>query len=70
MAARHYEGVLGLGEADEALCVGVIVIDCLLPVFGAVFLRHTVDRFEFERKAVDLKRENEIWKVYLRGRPA
>ena len=43
VTAGHYQGVLGVGETDEALCVGVVFFDHLAPFFGTVLVGHAVD---------------------------
>ena len=48
MAAGHYESVLGVTQADQALNF-LVVVDHLLTLLSTIFLRHTVDRFELER---------------------
>ena len=48
VAARHYESVLRVAQADEALGLRV-VIDYLLALLSTILIRHAVDRLEFER---------------------
>ena len=55
VAARHYQGVLRVAQANEALGLWVVV-DHLLAVLGAFLARHAVDGFQFEGQAVDLRK--------------
>jgi len=48
MAARHYESVLGVTQADQALSFRVVIND-LLTLFSTLIFGHTVDRLQFER---------------------
>ena len=53
MAAWHNERVFFLRQTDQALGIGVVIIHGLLTFLGTIFGCHTVDRLEFEGKAVD-----------------
>ena len=53
MTAWHNERVFFLRQADQALGIGIVIIDGLLTFLGAIFGSHTVDRLEFEGKAID-----------------
>ena len=46
MAAGHYEGVLRVTEADEALGIGVVVFDRLMAFLSlAIIGRHSINGF-------------------------
>jgi len=49
MAAGHNERVFFLRKADQALGIGVVIIDGLLTFLSTIVSSHTVDRLEFER---------------------
>ena len=54
MTAGHYQCVLGVRQTDEALGIWVVVLHGLLTFLCIAVVRgHTIDRFEFEGKALD-----------------
>ena len=54
VATRHYQGILGVRKANEALGVWVVVLDGLMAFLGIVVFRgHPVNRFKLEGQASD-----------------
>ena len=54
VGAGHYQSILAIGQADEALSLWVVVLNRLLAFFGTLVSCHSVDRFEFEWQSIDL----------------
>ena len=53
VATGHNERVFALRQTDQALGVGVLIIDGLMTFLSLIFGCHTVDGLEFEGKTVD-----------------
>ena len=54
VAAGHDERVLGVRQTNQALRIGVVVLDRLLALFGALLVCQAVNRLYLEGKPVDL----------------
>lgn len=55
MTAWHDKGVLRIWQADKALSIWIVIIDCLLAFLSSVIFSHSIDRLELEWQSIDLK---------------